>query len=339
MADINISIIDASQVATQAGFGMILICGTTADHAYKEYDISSDLSSVVTDFAANTEVYKIASAIAAQVPRIEKIVIFGKDLSASATKPADLATALNTLILSNNDWYRVILEDETEALIAAVSTWAESNKKIFYSKFDNTAFTTDFGSKGRTVLMYHSSASERVDAAAAGFAGARIPGSFTFKFKTLEGIMPDALSATILTAIAAKNMNAYTKKYGLSQLTDGKVTNGKYVDQVESRDYVEFTMKQEIFKLLSSADKVPYTDLGIQQIVSAITTALNSSFKAGIIAAATDNTAQFVVNYKTLNQIPTADRQARKLTGITFSYVEAGAIHEVAVTGKVVLAL
>jgi len=343
MADITVNISDQTQVISQEGFGLCLVVCTTKAQTYKEYDISVDLTSVIADFAETTAVYKMVNEFAAQSSRPETIAIFGIDLTESVTKADDLTAALNTLIVTNNNWYRLALEDETETLITAVSEWAETNLKMFYTQFANTTFTTDFASKNRTVLCYKEN-TDRLDAAMLGYAASRIPGSFTFKFKNLNAITADAITPTELTNIKAKNMNSYFSKFaviglGTSQLDGGVVASGKFIDQIESRDWVQFRIEQEIAKLLMSSDKVPYSNDGIQQVVTCVTTALDDAFDNSIIDSKEDKTPDFTVNYKTISQISASAKAARKLTGITFKYVELGAIHEVIVSGAVVLSL
>lgn len=343
LPDINVNISDNTQIVSQAGFGLCLVVCTTKAQPYKEYDISEDLTAVEADFASNTPVYEMINTFAAQNPRPTKVAIFGVSLGASETKATDLTTALNTLITTNNDWYRMLLDDTTEALIAAVSAWTETNSKMFYSEFANTTFTTDLTTKARTVLGYKENA-DRLDCAMAGYAASRIPGSFTFKFKPFNGITADAITPAELTTIKSKNMNSYFTKFaviglGTAQLDGGVVTNGKFIDQIESRDWVQYRIEQEIAKLLMSSEKIPYNNDGIQQVVMAVMTALNDAFDNQIIDTKADKTPAFVVNYNTVDKISAADKTARKLTGITFSYVELGSVHEVTVNGAVVLQL
>lgn len=341
--DIVVSITDQTQLVTQAGFGLVLIVSTTKTLAYKEYDISEDLTELATDFASNTEVYKIASTYATQSPRPLIIAVFGVDLSTSSQKATDLAAALNTLITTNNNWYRVILEDKTEALISAMGDWCETNGKMFYTEFGNTTFTTDFTAKTRTVLGYKEN-TDRLDAAMAGYAATRIPGSFTFKFKNLNGITADAITPTELTAIQTKNMDCYYKKfevqgYGTAQLDAGLVASGKRIDQIESRDWIKYRIQQELARLLTSSEKIPFNDTGIQQVVSAVKVALNDGWRNGIIDSNTNGAAAAVVSYKKKSELPSQDILNRRLTGITFQYVELGAIESVTVSGAVVLQL
>lgn len=343
MADINVIISDQTQVVSREGFGKVLVLATGVTQAYKEYNIAEDLTEVLEDFADNTEVYKMINTFASQVPRPTIVAVYGVNLTSSTDKAADITTALNTLITTDNNWYRIALEDKTETVIAAVSTWAEANKKMFYTQFANTTFTTDFTAKKRSVLGYKEG-TERLDAAMLGYAASRVPGSFTFKFKNLKSVTADALSSTEITTIKNKNMNSYIKKFevlgiGDSQLDNGVTASGDFIDHIESMDWVQFRIQYEIAKLLVTSEKVPYTNAGIQTVVVAVTTALQDAFNNGIVGANEDNTPAFVVNYKNLNEISQADRAARKLTGITFSYVEAGAVHEVTISGAVVLEL
>ncbi len=341
--DITINISDASTVVTQQGFGLPLILCTTKVLAYKEYDISEDLTAVVTDFAVDTEVYKMISAIAGQSPRPITVAVYGVDLSASTQKATDIVTALNTLITINNDWYRLLLDDKTEPLISAVSDWAELNGKSFYTIFANTTFTTDFTTKAKTSLFYKEN-TDRTDAAAVGYASSRIPGSFIFKFKTLVGMTVDALTPTEINTIRGKNMNAYIKKFGnvnmaADQLDEGLAANGQSIDYEESKDWVKYRITQEIARLLMATNKLGADDTGISQIITAIGTALDDATSNNIIKKDANKKGMYTVTYTSASNLPAADIQAGKISGIKFSYVYLYGIKEVTVNGGVVVSL
>jgi hypothetical protein len=347
MADINVSITKQGQVLSQAGFGICLLVATDKAFPYKLYDISKDLSAVQTDFPSGT-ILNMAETFAAQQPRPQKLAIFGADLSASSSKATDLATALNTLISTNNDWLRLALDDQTEVLITAVSTWTEANEKIFYTQFGNTTFTTNFSTNTRTVLGFklvpETGTVDRLDCAMMGFASSRTPGSFTFKFKQLNEISADALSGSQVAAAEALNMNCYYNKFsvigvGTAQIDGGTTASGDFIDSIESRDYVKATISQSIAQLLISTDKVPFDDDGIQQVVACVQSALNQAYNDGIISTMANGTPNFNVNYKSINALSNDDVAARNLKGITFSYSELGAIHSMDINGSVTVDL
>jgi len=341
--DITVNISDAAPVVTQQGFGLPLVLCTSKVLAYKEYDISEDLTGVASDFASGTEVYKIASAVAGQSPRPLKLAAYGVDLSASTQKATDIVTALNTLITTNNDWYRLLLDDKTEPLISAVSDWAELNGKSFYTIFANTTFTTDFSIKAKTNLFYKEN-SDRTDAAAVGYASSRIPGSFIFKFKSLAGMTADALTPDKISTVRGKNMNAYIKKFGnvnmaADQLDECLAANGMNIDYEESKDWVKYRITQEIVRLLRATDKPGADDRGISSIVTAIGTALDDAANNNIIKKGPNKKGLYTVTYTSADNLLAADIQKGKISGINFSYVYLYGIKEVTVNGGVVVSL
>ncbi|AUN19972.1 hypothetical protein RSJ22_00300 (plasmid) [Clostridium botulinum] len=345
MADINVKFSDATQVVSKDGFGKVLILDTERDSDYKEYDISRSIIELQKNYDPQTEVFKIANIIASQDPRPNKVAVFGKSLKSSEDKVADLIGELNLLINEHNNWYRLLCTDLDEKTIEGLSSWCEANEKMFYTQFNTAEITVDLTEKNKTVLGFKKERNnERLDAGMIGLALTRIPGSFTFKFKNIKGLTADIIPDSELQAIKSKNMNAYYKKFdvqdlGTAQLDDGKVASGMYIDQVESRDWVKFRIENEIAKLLMTTEKISYDNLGIQMVVAAVNVALNDAAKNKIILKNDDGVPQFSVTYQTLDKIHIDDRKARRLTGIEFLYVEAGAIHEVGVTGSVVLNL
>lgn len=341
--DIAVNISDETSVVSQEGFGLTLVLCTTKTLAYKEYDITDDLTAVVPDFAAETEVYKIINTIAGQNPRPQKVAVFGTDLSASLQKPVDIVTALNTLIASYGDWYRLLLDDKTDALIGAVSDWAETNGKSFYTEYANTTFTTDFSAKAKTNLFYKAN-TDRLDAAVVGYAASRIPGSYIYKFKNLNIVTADALTPTDLAPIKAKNMNAYINKFSnismeKSQLDEGLAANGKSIDFIESQDWIKYRIMQEIAKLLMATGKLGADDTGILSIVTAVGTALDDATSNNIIKKGTNKKGMYTVSSKSADNLPAEDIAAGKITGITFKYVYLYGVKEVTVNGAVAISL
>lgn len=339
MADIEVNISSSSTATSSDAFGKTLIISTTKDHAYTEYDIQNDLTLLATYFTADTPVYKLTSLLAQQVPRPKVVAVVGKDLSASTQKPKDLTDFLNTLITTQNDWYRIGLDDQTEALIEPVSDWAESNNKMFYTQFSNTTFTTDFSKKDRTVLAYKAN-SDRLDFAMLGEAATRVPGSFNWKYRPLQGMKADHIDTITQATIRGKNMNMFLTKFmDNQQATDcmdsGKVASGKYIDEVESKDWIKNRVTQEIAKLLINTEKIPYNDTGAKKIVTAVNIALKDAYVNGLIDDKKDGTPAFSADFTKVANIAQTYKDQRKLVGVTFKYIQLGSIDGVAITGSV----
>lgn len=347
MADIEVNITAKNVITTAEGWGICLYTCTSKALDYKLYDISDNLNAVESDFADTTDTYKWAEIFAAQSPRPQKLAIFGVDLSSSQSKASDLKTALDTLLKTHSDFERIAVDDITPATIKVISDWAEANGKMYYTVF--TAIPTDdYTSKQKTVLNYRTAPKtgtvQRIDAAEMGFAAARIPGSFTFKFKHLNNIDADVIDSDTIDSALAKSMNIYWEKFkiqgvGSAQIDAGTVANGDYIDTVESRDYVKALIATQVANLLTSNDKVPYDNTGIQQLVTCVNTGLSNAHDVGIVANKADGTPDFTVNYKTIDQMSDTDRLARKISGITFKYRELGGIHGVDIEGIATLTL
>jgi len=334
--DINVNITDATQVMGKEGFGKVLLVATSKDLEYKEYDISSNLSEFQTDFPSETEVYKMVNVYAQQQPRPTKISIIGIDVETGKS----ITETLNELINTNNEWYRVMLESKELKDIKEVSEWCEANDKMFYTQLNTTEIGTEFETRKRTVLDYK----ENEDNLAAGHLGyvvTEIPGSFTNKFTPIKGITADRLSDAKIIEIKNKNMNPFIRSFasvGINEgvLANGVTANGEYIDHVESMDWIKYRIQYEIARLFVDSKKVPYTDDGIQSIAIAVTNALEDAVSKNIILRQSNGNPAFKVEFLSLDEIPVEMRKKRKLVGITFEYVEAGAIESVDIEGKIV---
>jgi hypothetical protein len=83
-----------------------------------------------------------------------------------------------------------------------------------------------------------------------------------------------------------------------------------------------------VFSELVNAEKIPYTDAGVQVIKAAMDGVLDLAVRRGVLASY-ESSAPLVAD------VPDADKIARTLPDITFDGVLAGAIHKVQVRGTV----
>lgn len=331
MADITVNFINNNRGVTVQGFGIPLVISTKKDVEYKIVDIGDGLGTIEKDFLVSTDAYKIVQAISMQEPKPTQVAIFGKDLtSVKENKEKTLTEALDSLIADHNDFYRICIDDTTLNKIA--SDFAEANEKIFIGLTDKKEKALE--GKSRTLLCYKAD-KERLDGGIAGFCSPRIAGSYTLKFKQINGITPDKLNGSNIAELEQNNINAYIKSYGTGGMSNGLATDGSFIDQVESRDYIKSQIISEIAYLLKNSEKIPYDNDGIQSIYACVVSALNKVAQEGIIAKE-NGKPLFKVTYNTLDKIPKQDRTKRIVSGIKFKYQEAGAVHGVAITGEVV---
>lgn len=159
----------------------------------------------------------------------------------------------------------------------------------------------------------------------------KAPGSITWKFKELKGCVADVFSDTEVGAAEDKAVNIYREIGGLGVTSEGVCVSGEYIDVIHGLDFVEARMVEGVFGALASADKIPYTDAGVTVLEGKVKEVLNLAITQGIFRA---DPAPTVTVGKVADQ-STADRAARYFPAIEWSAELAGAVHKVAVRGKV----
>jgi hypothetical protein len=266
----------------------------------------------------------------------------------SLTFPASSQTPSDALDIINNefeDWYALALTNIDEADVLDAAQWTETNEKLFGTRTDNTDVlninvTTDIASQlqtlgyERTFVIYSENAMTNfIECAWFGVQLTTDPGTTTWAYKSLFGITSDEISSPGITAAFSKNCNVYVNQYGKDVTRDGVVSKpGGYIDLTRGVDWLQARLTEDLAALIINLPKVPYTDGGISALEAIIRGRLNNSVDIGLLS---DNPAP-VVNVPRVSDIPPADRNIRKVSGITFNATLAGAIHTVEVQGFVI---
>lgn len=262
-----------------------------------------------------------------------------QDTTADPGLAADLAAITAA---TNQDWYGLALDSNSVAEIGVAALFTETAKKIFVPNNSDAACadpdsTTDAMSVvktaayARTGVLYSKKELLSYSGAAwiaKSFAGAK-PGEDTWSFKTLAGINADDLSAAERSAILAKSGNFYAPTSDINITERGTSGAGEFLDIVRFIDWQRAEIQFRIFSALVNNKKLPYTDLGIDAIVSIITSALGAGVDVGGLEVGTVS-----VTSPKVAGIPSTTRATRRLSGIKFSAKLAGAIHELDIDGS-----
>ena len=162
------------------------------------------------------------------------------------------------------------------------------------------------------------------------------PGSTTFKFQELSGIVADDLTSTQRTNALAKNCNVYANLTPtVAGFEAGTTAEPEWIDIVWGLDWLRNDVETRIFGRLWSASnagsKVPYTDQGAAVIEAELRASVALGIERGVLAA---SPAPVFTRTAVANQAP-ADSAARRYTGLSARATAAGAIHIVDVTIEV----
>lgn len=321
---------------TQVGFGTPLILGLHTKFA-ERIKFYADMEEVADDFAITDLEYLAANAAFSQALKPEQVAIGRRDAGDS-----DVADSLDEIIASGdagNQWYCLILTSRTDADIAAAAAWIETRNKIFVACSDaaailNPASTTDIGAVlsaanySRTALLYSDDEAKYPDAAWVGLLLPQEPGTPTWALKELTGITADDLNATAITSLKAKNVNYYVTVAGRGVTQGGNTAQPEWIDVMVGADWIQARASENIFTLLVTEPKVPYTDAGISQVVNALREILQEAKDRLILDS-------FTITTPLASSISAAQKATRELVDVTFSGTLAGGIHTATIRGVV----
>jgi len=161
------------------------------------------------------------------------------------------------------------------------------------------------------------------------------PGSETWKFKQLAGILPSP--TTYLTdaqeqIALGKNANLYTPLGGVGHTQEGVMASGRFIDVQRGIDWLDSNLATTIANRLLNEEKVPYTDAGATILQADIASVLDIGVRNGLLGPLLDDSGKFynIIVPKVADQLQ-ADRTARFFPGITVQAQLAGAVHSLAI--------
>lgn len=288
----------------------------------------------------------VESDVAGQPHRYENLspnLSFKDETPDSST---GIATDLAAIRAYDADWYGLLLDTSSDAVITAAAAWAEAQTVILFvnpsdSEIKSGSVSDDIGSDlkaagyNRTVPLYHGKPAQCAAAAWAGRMLPKAPGSATWANKSLAGVDKSPLSDSDRSVLKGKNVNYYVDVKGIGFTLDGRAASGRYIDITHGIDWFDARVSERIVALLANNDKVAYTDKGIELVRAQVL----GQILEGISATLIDGDSPYSVTVPKVADINPNDRTARVLPDVKFSFVLQGAIHKVLIYGTVRTAL
>lgn len=254
-----------------------------------------------------------------------------------------VAADLDAILLENSDWYAITTLYNSSAYVTAVATWVEANTKLYiFDTNDTDAITVAAGggdlldalhsaTRARTAGAYHPSPANMMAAAWLGRVLPLDPGSETWKFKTLSGVLPVTLTSTHRVNLRAKKANTYQAVAGRNITWEGTVADGDFIDVTRGIDWLEDDMQKGVFGALANSDKIPFTNAGVAVITAEVEASLKRAVGKGILSG----DPKPVVTAPKVADIDITNKSLRNLPDVKFSGTLAGAIHKVTISGVI----
>ena len=265
----------------------------------------------------------------------------------------DWTAALTKMKEQNNDWYAISVSARQMVNQQDCAQWIQSNKKlgglcsgdnlIADEETGDIAAWAKLNNLDRVFIFFHPDAkladpavdvlpdSDPIpEAAYFGKMLSKKPGSATWKFKELQAVPTYELSQGQVSNVEKKNATWYMETAGVPMTSNGQVAAGEYIDVIHGVDWLEARIQNLVFTALIGVDKVPFTDEGVQMVVSPLKSALEEAVKNGILAS-------YSIEFPAVAEVSITDKGKRFLPDVKFTGVLAGAIHSTKINGVVTL--
>ncbi len=270
------------------------------------------------------------------------------------TIDSNLAAEVTAIGAQNDDWYGLILADpQSAARITALANYVETQEKIFGATTHDTAVgdpvsTTDIAfllnaaQLFRTFLIYSGDQGQQAAATWMGNGFPFDPGSQTWAYKPLSGVVADLLPSGFQTSCDTKSCNFYISIAGSpvtngGDATGGRMAAGEFIDVIRGRDWLTARLRERIFGLLINARKVPFTQGGIDQVVNEVEAQMTEGISAGYLSpdVPEGQDKPYIVTAPLISEVSKANKTARLLPDVAFEATLAGAIHAVQINGAI----
>jgi hypothetical protein len=341
---------------SKKSFGVPLIVMTDAplggSTLVTAFDDPEDLRDLGLD--EGDQAFNDATILMSQDPCPEYFLL-GKKPAATA-----MAAAIANIRAVNDDWFGLLLASRTTAdiLAAARAIQALPDERLFVAQTHEAAVLaaaynpldveTDVMSQllgerlSHTVPIY----AEDTKSTAAGIMGRMlpvIPGSETWKWKSIAGVSHTNLLAQERLNLISKNGNVYEFVAGEPMFSNGTTATGLFADDIHGEADLHWQMQADVFYLLKNIGKLVIDQPGLDSIGMTMEGALerkaNDNFlsKFRVDASGKVVTPGYTVKVPRLESIPPSERTLRRMIGtnrFTFDAARANAVHELEIHGQ-----
>lgn len=332
---VQVNVSKETKPVTEKGFGLPLLLATNKDLPYKVY---TDISEVAKDFEETTREYKLATRLFGQSPKIAELAAYGVSYVTGADDVSALPAALNDLVVEHNDWFYLTCVETDDAEIEALCEWISTQEKVYGSTTKNVALAAELNGRYENVLL--SGHDDELAFHAEGllaWGAPQVIGSFDYSHKQINGVPAAKLTNAEINALITNNATTAVREMGLIVNASGKAVGGDFLDIVLADYFLRARLREDIFQLLATVKKVPYTDAGIAMVVARMDTRFKAAYRQGIIAEDENGEPDYQITFPRRADIPKNTIAQRILPDINFRIVVAGGVEKVQINGVLAL--
>lgn len=264
---------------------------------------------------------------------------------ADVTTDPGIATDFAACVAEDPAFYGVLLDSNSKAEVLAAASTIESHANRYAlfvvasdtacaesDSVDDVLYTLKDLLRYRTAAAFHPVVGTSAAAAFLGNGISFAPGSITWSLREVVGVPSYTLTSAQRTAVLDKNGTLFETTADRAHTSGGKVSGGEWIDVIHGIDWLHARVGERVFgaMLAATADgKLPFTDAGIH----AVDTELRGQLKDAEDVFFLD--AGWSTSVPRASSLTASQRRSRTLSGVTFNASPAGAIHAVAIAGRI----
>lgn len=255
----------------------------------------------------------------------------------SAPSDTTLAADLAAILLADQGWYCITTLYNSDAYIAAVEAWAETNGRVYVWDTCNTTCGTvvvgsgtDAGAAAfglgyvRSMGCFFREPAQFLAVAEMGRWLPTDPGRATPKFKTLSGVVGMTLTDTFKSNLRARRMNTYEQVLpDRAFFWEGTVfsTIYRYLDITRNADWLQDNGQKDVLEILLGRDITLLENPDIITLEGGLKTTGGRAERQGVLRPG------WITEAPDESEISSTDRANRNVPGLKLSGSFAGAIH------------
>lgn len=353
IVNVKVNIGPGAAARTRFNLGLLLGNSTVISTENRVQEFTSTAELLAAGFKATDNEYLAATLYFSQNPAPTAVLVGVKDADET------WASALNACRDKNADWFAVFPCTNTAAdiqgMAQAIQTY-EQPTVLFYTTADAeviAAGSNDVMSVMQTAayknVIGQYSTNPNAAASIMGYAMAAntlLPDSFyTLDSKSEPLVATENITEAQYNTIKSKNGNAYVSRGGTYNVFGpGVMANGQFFDETMGVFALTDELQRSVMDLLTSTNKVPQTDDGMNQILNVINAACQKYVNAGFLAPGIWTaapvldlktgdalTSGYLVQAASMASQSAADRQARVAPPIYVCVKLAGAVQSVVI--------
>ncbi len=262
-----------------------------------------------------------------------------------------VATDLSAIHAEDPDFYAILNGAPSEAMLAAIATWAESRTKIFFAGTNQTTAVTGAvgggdgvddlktADRSRSTAWYHPSPKNFLDAAIAGRYLAYLAGEASAHGKELDGVETVNLSSDQRDNLEDKHGNSYEEVAGAGVTFNGMTADGDFIDIIHFIDWWVDDVSKRIYDLIRAVPKIPYTNAGVAMVEGVIQGSIDAGIRRGGINGECDSKGKltYSISFPRVEDVDDADKVNRLLPDGEVVFKLANAVHKVGVRARISL--